>query len=116
MKTVQGHIQSIGANGGRFSQTGMWRLKNKFWPKQKDPPMAKFDEKGNLISVPSALKQLYLQHYVKRLEHRKIKEDYLENYNKKVSLWQLRYERLKISQSPDWSIKDLRYSIKSQKK
>jgi hypothetical protein len=79
MKTVQGHIQSIRANGGRFSQTGMWRLKNKLWPKEQDPPMAKCDEKGNLISAPSALKQLYLQHYVKKLEHRKIKEDYLEN-------------------------------------
>ena len=62
MKTVQGHVQSIGANGGRFGQTGMWRLKTKLWPKEQDPHMAKFDEKGNLISATGALKQLYLQH------------------------------------------------------
>ena len=77
--------------------------------------MAKFDAKGNLISVPSALRELYLEHYVQRLEHRKIKEDYVENYNKKVSLWKLRSEKLKNTQSPNWVIKDLRTAIKSLK-
>ena len=77
--------------------------------------MAKIDEKGNLISSPSALKSLYLRHYVQRLEHRQIKEEYIENYNKKVKLWQLRYERVKSTVSPNWSIKQLRGAIKSLK-
>ena len=42
-----------------------------------DPHMAKYDDKGNLISAPKALKELYLQHYVKRLEHRKIDNKYI---------------------------------------
>ena len=75
--------------------------------------MAKFDEKGNLITNPEALKKLYLNHYVQRLEHRKIKDDYVQNYEKKVKLWQLRFDRLKATQSADWVIKDLRTAVKS---
>ena len=115
MKIVQEHVQSLGTMEGIFSQLGMWRLKNKLWPKEHDPPMAKNDEKGNLISAPGALKKLYLQHYVQRLEHRKIKEDYVDNYDKRVKLWQLRYESLKRIVSPNWSIKELRRTLKSLK-
>ena len=46
-----------------FSNLGMWKLKNKLWPKERDPPMAKFDERGNLLSCPEGLKKLYLRHY-----------------------------------------------------
>ena len=60
----------------------MWKLKNQLCPKELDPPMAKFDEKGNLVSCPESLKSLYLRHYVQRLAHRPIKESYLENYKK----------------------------------
>ena len=37
-KIVEEHVKSLDANGGKFSQTGMWRLKNKLWPRPKDPP------------------------------------------------------------------------------
>ena len=50
----------------------MWQLKNKLWPKPKDPPMAKCDRKGNLITASRALKELYIDHYVQRLAHREI--------------------------------------------
>ena len=116
MKLVQEHMKTLGTYDGRFSQSGMWKLKNKLWPKDQDPPMAKIDEGGNLITTPGELKKLYLQHYVKRLEHRKIKEDYVENYEKKLVLWKLRFDTLKATQPANWSIKDLRCSIKSQKK
>ena len=61
------------------------------------------------------MKKLYIDHYAKRLEHRKIKVDYLENYNKKVKLWQLRFERLKETKSKSWSNKDLKTALKSLK-
>ena len=114
-KIVQEHVKSLGRSDGRFSQTGMWKLKNKLWPKEQDPPMAKYDVKGNLISVPSALRKLYLEHYVQRLEHRKIKDDYVQNYDKKVILWKMRFDKLKATQSADWSMKDLRSTLKSLK-
>ena len=105
----------LGNSKGNFNQLGMWRLKSKLWPKEQDPPIAKFDEKGNLITNPEALKKLYLNHYVQRLEHRKIKDDFVQNYEKKVKLWQLRFDRLKATQSADWVIKDLRIAVKSLK-
>ena len=74
--------------------------------------MTKFDRKGNLISAPNALKKLYIDHYVQRLEHRDIRPEYVENYNKKVALWKLRSQRLKMKVTPDWSLKELRNGIK----
>ena len=96
-KVVQDHIQNLGAMDGAFCQTGMWRLKSKLLFKDLDPPMAKFDKQGNLISTPKALKELYIDHYVNRLSHRKIGDNYVENYEKKVTLWKMRFERLKMT-------------------
>ena len=93
----------------------MWKLKSKLLPKEMDPPMAKYDDKGNLISAPNALKELYLQHYVKRLAHRKIDNKYIENYQKKVELWKLRFERLQETKTNDWTNKDLKVALKSLK-
>ena len=112
---VNEHIQNLSTLDGSFSQPGLWKLKNKLLPKELDPPMAKYDEKGNLISAPNALKDLYLQHYVKRLEHRKIDENYIENYEKKVVLWKLRFKWLRSTKSRNWSIADLQGTLKSLK-
>ena len=54
-----------------------------------DPPMAKVDKLGNLITAPEALKSLYLQTYVERLRHREIKADYVINHQKKTELWNM---------------------------
>ena len=77
------HVKNLGTLEGNFYQLGMWKLKNKLIPKEVDPPMAKLDEHGNLITAPKALKKLYIEHYALRLKHREIKVDYLENYNKR---------------------------------
>ena len=45
----------------------------------------------------------------------KIKDNYMENYHKKVKLWKMRYEKLKLTRTDNWSIKDLESSLKSLK-
>ena len=60
-QVVKTYIQGLGTSEGNFSQIGMWKLKNKLMPKEMDPPMAKVDKLGNLITAPEALKTLYLQ-------------------------------------------------------
>ena len=65
-------IKNLECLDGNFSPIGMWKLKSKLMPKEMHPPMGKFDEKGNLITAPQALKKLYLEHYVKRLADRTI--------------------------------------------
>ena len=49
---VRNHIQNLRAPNGNFSQLGMWKLKNQLVPKDIDPPMAKKDCLGNLITAP----------------------------------------------------------------
>jgi hypothetical protein len=112
---VNEFIQNLENLEGNFSQNGTWKLKRKLMPRAVDPPMGKFDDQGNLITAPNALKKMYLNHYVQRLKHRQIGDTYQENYEKKVILWQLRFQYLKVTKSDNWSIKDLRTTLKSLK-
>ena len=78
-KLVTEYIGNLEDAEGRFNPTGMWRLKNKLLPREYDPPMAKKDKFGNLITAPEALKSLYLETYQERLKHREIESAYIEN-------------------------------------
>ena len=40
----------------------MWKLRKKICPKKVEPPVAKKDENGDIISEPSQLKKLYKIH------------------------------------------------------
>ena len=112
---VKNHIKNLRAPNGDFSQMGMWKLKNQLVPKDMDPPMAKRDSLGNLITAPEALKNLYLETYVERLRHREIKSGFISNYQKKVELWDMRFEHLKNKVTNDWSDKELTLALKSLK-
>ena len=62
-KVVTDQITCLDTLDGKFNQIGMWKVKKKICPRPKDPPTAKKDEFGNLITAPAALKNLYLQTY-----------------------------------------------------
>ena len=100
---------------GNFSQAGMWKLKNQLVPKEMDPPMAKQDKRGNLITAPAALKNLYLETYVERLRPREIKPNLISNYLSKVELWELRFSYLKTQKTSEWSEADLDGALKTLK-
>ena len=55
---------------GGFDQTGFWKFKQRLCPRQTDPPMAKRDNRGNLVTASKSLKKLYIQTYTARLQHR----------------------------------------------
>ena len=69
-------------------------------PKNKDPPMAKFDEQGNLITSKESLKKLYLDTYIKRLEDREIAEGLDDIRDLKEELWQRRLMHAKTVKTP----------------
>ena len=76
-KIVKAHIEELTSGGdaselNRVNRLNMWRLKQRICPKNIEPPMAKKDADGKLISNPEKLKTLYLQTYQDRLRHRKI--------------------------------------------
>ena len=44
-------VSQLNSTDGNFSQNGMWKLKSKILPHPSDPPMAKKDDGGNLITA-----------------------------------------------------------------
>merc|ERR1712126_227445 len=113
-KIVKEYVDSMSFDG-KFSPIGMWKLKNRLMSREYDAPMGKFDVIGNLVTVPAALRSLYLDHYQERLKHRKIRDNHIENYEKKVLLWELRYDYLKENKSKDWTVANLELALKSLK-
>ena len=112
---VQEYVKSLIING-KFSHTSMWRLRKKLHPtKQTDPPMAKHDTKGNLVTTPSLLRTLYLKTYTDRLRHREIRADFSEVFILKMKLWRLQYEKLRSKKSNPWPLKALENVLKSMK-
>ena len=61
--------------------------------------MAKVDNIGNLITAPSSLKNINLDTYVERLQHRPILPELTDNYHGKVDLWNRRFNYLKTRKS-----------------
>ena len=104
-------------NNPNSKQTGIWKLKNKFFPKKQSPlPSAKYNSDGQIITNQHELKILYLDHFHHRLRERPIRPDlkfYKEQIEKEFK------SILKITAKnkfPDWTLTDLEKVIKSLKK
>ena len=113
--TVKEYIKYVETEEGNFSQLKLWKLKQKLCPKAPDPPMAKRDEKGSLITAPELIKSLYLRTYEKRLRNREMKKELLDVYFLKEELWQSRLKELRIKKTAPWNRTQLREALKSLK-
>ena len=100
---------------GIFSQSALWKVKKKLCPTSCNPPMAKRDEVGNLITSENNLKILYLDTYIHRLRHRKMCDDYVDIMMMKDSLWTMRLQNLQKRKSLPWSMSDLENVLSSLK-
>ena len=103
-KDISDQVAQFDSLDGQFNQIGMWKVKKTLFPRAKDPPTAKKDDFGNLITAPSALRTLYLSTYKNRLEHRKMDERYKDIRQLKNELWEIRFESLKGKPSNPWII------------
>ena len=112
---IKEHIESIKVSEEKFSQTGFWKLKQKFSPRSLDPPMAKIDENGLIVTSPMLLKALYLKTYQHRLRARKIKDDLLDIFFLKQELWESRLNELLKKKTEPWKINELEKVLKSLK-
>ena len=112
---VKEYVQSMTNGTGNFSQLSMWKLKNELCPNSADPPMAKRDKYGTLISAPSLLKKLYLDTYTERLRNREIRPEITDLYEMKCELWKLQFEALKTRKSRPWEVSDLDKVLKKLK-
>ena len=66
---VEEYIKEVQTEDGTMSQLKFWKLKQKLVPQEIDPPMAKIDDKGNIVTTAIGLKNEYLKTYKKRLSH-----------------------------------------------
>ena len=62
---------------GEFNANKMWSLKKQLFPKLREP-MAKKDDKGNIITSPEGLKSLYINTYDDRLGEKEKSDDFKE--------------------------------------
>ena len=109
------YLENIESLDGNFSQVGFWKLEQKLSPFAPDPPMAKHDNEGNIITAPEALKTLYLQTYQNRLKHRLMKPELMDIYFLKTKLWMSRLSNLKEKKTPPWNEDKLDTILKSMK-
>ena len=84
---VKEQLENLENLEGNFSHLGLWKLKQKLCPISVDPPMAKNDEIGNLITAPEAIKNLYVRTYQDRLRNRQMKPELMDVYFLKTELW-----------------------------
>ena len=104
---IKEHLQTVESLDGNFSQIGFWKLKQKIWPSSCDPPMAKHDNEGNIITAPQTLKNLYLETYIERLKHREMKPELMDVFFLKSELWLSRLQNLKQKTTPEWNMDEL---------
>ena len=99
-----------------FNQAKTWALKKKLSPKNtEEPPAAKKDAKGNLITDRKLLENLYMDTYVERLKPNDIFPGLEKLEAMKEYLFNLRYEACKTKKTEGWTKDDLNIVFKSLK-
>ena len=109
------HTRFLSDAGDTFSQLSMWRLKAEVLPQLSDPPSAKLDLRGNLITNPKALKTLYVETYVKRLESQKVDPKMKNLFSLKMELWERIMKKLEKKSSANWTTTELDRVLKNLK-
>ena len=90
--------------------------RNKLCPNSRDPPTAMIDEFGNHLTSPSALEDLVLKTYKKRLENRPIKETLEGMRIEKEELCEIRIDQARQNKTQPWSKDALNKVLKQLKK
>ena len=94
----------------------MWQLRKKISNTKSEPPLAKKNAKGELVTESSQLTKLYQTSFQKRIEHRSMKPNLLTMYQLKMDLFNLRLEVCKNIKSEYWSEDNLITVLKSLKR
>ena len=99
-----------------FSHANTWSLMKKLSPKNTiDPPAAKKDKDGNLITDLKHLESLYLDTYESRLKPHQISEDLIDLREMKDSLLDAQIKSAAVNVSADWTLSDLEKTLKALK-
>ena len=89
------------------NQAKMWKIKQKLVPKNgKEPPVAKRDKNGNLVTGKNQIKRILVDNSIERLSPNKMEESLEEIENLKEKLYELRLNSSKDKKTADWSSQD----------
>ena len=107
----------IAALDGGFCQLNYQKIKKAIFPQSSDPPRAKKDENGNLLTSKSCLQNLYMKTYRERLRPALIRSQYIyeDIFSLKKELFNSRLTHLKTIKSNPWTIQNLEDAIKRLK-
>ena len=99
-----------------FNQAKTWSMKKKLAPKNTiDPPAAKKDEEGNLVTNKEELENLYLRTYQRRLQPNPVSEEFQELKMLKEYLLDIQLKLARTKVTKDWTLDDLNKALKSFK-
>ena len=115
-KKIADEIAGIECDTGGTHIGKLWQLRKKLCPNSRDPPTAMIDEFGNHLTSPSALEDLALKTYKKRLENRPIKETLEGIRIEKEELCEIRIDQARLNKTQPWSKDDLNKVLKQLKK
>ena len=111
---VQNYINEM-TYEDKLSQNGFWNLRRKLCPKGREQISAKKDSSGNIVTEPEALKNLYVETYKRRLDHREMKPEFKDLLHLKNELWTSRLTRIKNVKTPPWTLTKLENALHSLK-
>ena len=85
-----------------FNQAKTWGLTKKLCPKNTiEPPHAKKDKNGDMVTDKEALKKLYVETYTERLTPNQVNEEYSELKSMKEYLFDMNYKIAQVNRSKD---------------
>ena len=91
-------------------------MTKKLCPKNSiEPPCAKKDKNGYLVTEKEALEKLYIETYTERLKTNEIREGFSELRIMKEYLFQINHKIAEERPSKDWKLEDLEKSLKTFK-
>ena len=115
-KKVMDNFKDMNGLDGNLKHQGVWKAKKKYFPKIKPTlPVGKKNLKGQIITNPEELKDLYLETFKYRLRKRPVKPGYEDLLEQQEKLFNLRLDMAKNEKSPAWKMCDLEAAIKSLK-
>lgn len=115
-KIIEKEIKGLTNTDGGLNTGRLWKLKKKLVPKYRDPPFAKKDEEGHLVTSVEKLKELCVRTYKDRLKHEEIKPS-LKNYKLyEEELFQNRKSECEKVPLKPWTMAQLVEVLKGLKK
>ena len=102
------NFKSLTDQSGLLNTQGMWNIKRKVFPKNKESlPYAKKTCDGKIVTSQSQIKTLYLDTFVHRLRHRPIKEDFEYLKSLKENLCRRRLAYAEKQKTDPWTQEQL---------